>query len=71
LHTALQDIQLTQGKEEPNKHHIADQNISILAFLCHRHFILNPGSALQYLVVFPLFHPYRSIQFVNQHSLLF
>ncbi len=24
----------------------------------------------QFLVVFPLFHPYRSIQFVNQHFIL-
>ncbi|HBT2023532.1 hypothetical protein E7X27_25780 [Klebsiella pneumoniae] len=24
----------------------------------------------QFLAVFPLFHPYRSIQFVNQHFIL-
>ncbi|MDZ3751310.1 hypothetical protein M2E91_26260, partial [Klebsiella pneumoniae] len=48
----------------------ADQNVSILAFLFHRPFLLNPESALQFLVVFPLFHPYRSIQFINQHFIL-
>ncbi|HBT8379752.1 TPA: hypothetical protein MCT25_004672 [Klebsiella pneumoniae] len=64
------NIQLKQKKEEPKKYHIADQNVSILAFLFHRPFLLNPGSALQFLVVFPLFHPYRSIQFINQHFIL-
>ncbi|PCR26747.1 hypothetical protein CQA86_28495, partial [Klebsiella pneumoniae] len=57
-------------KKNQKKYHMADQNVSILAFLFHRPLLLNPGSALQFLVVFPLFHPYRSIQFVNQHFIL-